>query len=261
LGCLAGASYTAPVPRFFVTAEQVGGGRGAIVGTDAAHLARALRVRPGELVRVVDDAGVEHGLRVDAVSRERVEGAVEWSRPVTGEPPLRVHVLQALPQGGIDAAVDTLTAVGVASIRPFFAERGVARPDARRAGARRERWRTIAREAAQQALRGSVPEVHEPATLPVALDALPSGCLLLVAHVGAEQHIAALDLGAAADVAVVIGPEGGLSPREADALEARAARAVHLGPRVLRSRLAGTIAVALLIGNAERADVSPAARP
>ncbi|HEY6380114.1 MAG TPA: RsmE family RNA methyltransferase [Candidatus Dormibacteraeota bacterium] len=249
------------MPRFFVGAEQVGGGRGAIVGADAAHLARALRVRPGELVRVVDDAGVEHGLRVDAVSRERIEGAVEWSRPVTGEPRLRVHVLQALPQGGIDGAVETLTAVGVASIRPFAAERGVARPDARRGGARRERWRSIAREAAQQALRGTVPDVYEPATLQAALEALPPGCLVLLARVGADQHVATLDLGTAADVAVVIGPEGGLSPGEMSMLEARAARAVHLGPRVLRSRLAGTIAVALLIASAERADVSPAARP
>lgn len=249
------------VPRLFVAADQVEAGRAAVVGADAAHLARSLRVRPGELVLVVDDTGVEHALRVDVVSDERVEGAVEWSRPVTSEHGPRVHVLQALLQGGIDECVDTLTQVGTYAIHPFVAERSVTRPGAQRAARRLERWRTIAREAAQQAFRGFVPEVHEAATLAGALDRLRANSIVLVALVDAEQHIAALDIDHGRDVVVVIGPEGGLTPSEVNMLEGRGARSVQLGPSVLRSRLAGTIAVALLLANAERSQVSRATRP
>lgn len=249
------------VPRLFVAADQVQAGRAAVVGADAAHLARSLRVRPGELVLVVDDTGVEHALRVDVVSDERVEGAVEWSRPVSSEVGPRVRVLQALLQGGIDECVDTLTQVGVYAIHPFVAERSVARPDAQRAARRLERWRTIAHEAAQQAFRALVPEVHEATTLAGALDRLPANCLVLVALVDADQHIAALDIDQGRDVAVVIGPEGGLTQSEVHMLESRSAKAIQLGSSVLRSRLAGTIAVALLLASAHRAQVSRAARP
>jgi RsmE family RNA methyltransferase len=79
--------------------------------------------------------------------------------------------------------------------------------------------------------------------------------------VGAERHIAALEPLPREAVAVVIGPEGGLSADELGLLIRRGARTVHLGARVLRSRLAGTIAVALLRAGVERAEVSPAALP
>jgi 16S rRNA (uracil1498-N3)-methyltransferase len=172
------------VPRLFIATDQVRAGRGAVLGADAAHLARSLRVRPGELVRVVDAAGMEHGLRVEVVADDRVEGPVEWSRPVAGEGPPRIHVLQALLKGGIDDAVDTLTQAGVNAIHPFVGERSVARPDARGAARRLERWRTIAREAAQQAMRGAVPEVHGATTLDGALEQLPADCLILAAGWG-----------------------------------------------------------------------------
>ena len=250
-----------PVPRLFVAADQVQAGRAAVMGPDAAHLARSLRIRPGELVLVLDDTGIEHALRIDAVSDERVEGAVEWSRPAAAEAGPRVHVLQGLLQGGIDECVDTLTQVGAYAVHPYVAERSISRPDAQRAVRRLERWRTIAREAAQQAFRGLAPEVHEATTLAGALDRLPANCLVLVAFVGAEQHIAAVDVDRGREVAVVIGPEGGLSPSEVGLLEGRGARPVQLGTSVLRSRLAGTIAVALLLASAARTQVSREARP
>jgi 16S rRNA (uracil1498-N3)-methyltransferase len=244
-----------------VAADQVYAGRGSVVGPDAAHLARSLRVRPGELVVVLDDTGIEHALRIDAVSTERVEGVVEWSRPAAAEAGPRVHVLQALLQGGIDECVDLLSQVGAYAVHPFVAERSIARPDPQRAARHLERWQSIAREAAQQAYRGFAPEVHGATALAGALDRLPTNCLVLAAVVGAEEHIASVDVEPGRDVAVVIGPEGGLSASEVSLLEGRGARLVQLGASVLRSRLAGTIAVALLLASVARGQVSHAARP
>ncbi len=261
-----GAAYTrAAVPRFFVTADQVGGGRGAVTGADAAHLARTLRARPGERVVLVDDAGMEHGLLIDAVAPDRVAGGLEWTRPATGEPGLRVHVVQALPQAGMDDAVEAMTEVGAASIRPFVAERSVARPDRGRVASRVGRWRAVAREAAGLAMRGAVPAVHEPAGLDAVLAALPAGCAILACALDGALPLDAVPLGGRGDVAVVVGPEGGLAPAELALLGELGAVSVHLGARVVRSRLAGTVAVALLLARsgdlALPAAVSPGARP
>jgi 16S rRNA (uracil1498-N3)-methyltransferase len=247
-----------PVPRFFVAAEQVAGGRARIEGEDAAHLARSLRAAPGERVVVADDAGMEHGVRLEAISARGVEGVVEWSRPLTGEPGLEVHVVQALAKDGMDELVEALAEVGAASIRPVLTQRTVPRPDARRAAHRVERWRAIARKAAGLAGRGRPPHVHDVHGLREAVAALPAGTRVLVCSVDATMALA--DVRDAGErIAVVIGPEGGLTAEEVAALQGAGARAVHMGPRVLRARLAGVVAVSMLLSAS--GDMAQAAAP
>lgn len=234
------------MPRFFVSAAQVGGGRACIEGDDAAHLARSLRAAVGERVVVADDVGMEHGVRLDAVAAERVEGAVEWSRPLTGEPALEVHVVQALAKDGMDDLVEALAEVGAAAVWPVLTQRTVARPDARRATHRVERWQAIARNAAGLAGRGRPPQVHAVRDLHQAVAALPARTRVLVCapHGGRQLTQAA---GPASRIAVVIGPEGGLDDEEIARLRSTGGEVVHLGPRVLRARLAGVVAVSTLL--------------
>lgn len=240
------------MPRFFVPAGAVVAGRGWITGADAFHLARSLRARPGEQIVIVDDAGCEHGLRLDAVNDSRVEGTVQWSRPATGEPALRVHVLQALTKDGLDGAVEAMVEAGAAELWPVITERSVSRPDPVRAPARVERWRAIAREAAGLAGRGAVPVVHDVMTLRDGLAALPGDRLLLALAVEAPAPLVEIAIDPGVPVAVVIGPEGGLGAHDLADLEAAGAAEVHLGPRVLRARLAGAVAIsALLIRSGE----------
>jgi len=249
------------VPRFFVPAAHVAGGRARIEGDDAAHLARSLRAAVGERVVVADDAGSEHGVVIDVVGGERVEGAVEWSRPLTGEPGLQVHVVQALAKEGMDELVEALAEVGAAAIWPALTERTVARPDARRAAHRTERWQAIARNAAGLAGRGAVPRVHALRPLGDVLAALPAGTRVVACSVDAVQPLARLAPAPRAGerIAVVIGPEGGLSADELSALRHAGASLAHLGPRVLRARLAGVVATCTLLAAA--GDMDPAAAP
>jgi len=239
------------MPRFFVPAAAVHDGRAAVEGDDAAHLARSLRATAGERIVLVDDAGREHGLLLDRVAADRVEGAVEWSRQATGEPRIEVHVVQALAKDGMDELVEALAEMGAAAIWPVATRRTVVRLDARRAAHRVQRWNAIARNAAGLAGRARMPEVHGLSDLGDVRAALPAGARVLVCSTTAQTPLARVDLAPTSRVALCIGPEGGFDPDELAALDGEQ---VHLGPRVLRARLAGLVALATVLAAAGELD-------
>jgi 16S rRNA (uracil1498-N3)-methyltransferase len=248
------------MPRFFVDASQIEDDRATLIDADAEHLARSLRARPGETIVVVAGGTVEHGVVLREVSVSRVSGSVVWTRAVSGEPRLAVHVLQAVPAQTMDATIEALTVAGATSIRPVLTARTVVRPDVSRAERRLERWRLIAREAAQLAGRAAPPAVSSVMSLRDALGVLPATTRVLacVIHPDSAPILTAVPAGAAA-VALVIGPEGGLDEGDLGALERASAVYVHLGPRTLPSRLGGAVATALLLAGA--GDLDSAAKP
>ena len=244
------------MPRFFVPAASVSSGRARIEGADAAHLARSLRARRGERVVIVDDSGMEHGVVLDEVTGDLCAGTVEWTRPSTGEPGRRISVLQALAREGMDEAVEALAEAGAAEIWPVITERTVPRPDQRRAVARLIRWQATAREAAGLAGRGALVAVHELMPLDQALAAVQPGRVLALTTT-ASTPLATADIGRSEPIALVVGPEGGLGPADIAELHGAGAMEVHLGPRVLRTRLAGAVALGVLLARAGELDTAP----
>jgi len=212
-------------------------GSAVLLGADAAHLSRALRVQPGELVVVVEAGHVEHGLRVEAVSSSRVVGRIAWSRPVTGEPSRVIHVLQAIPARGMELAIEALVEAGTAAIWPVLTARG-----------RIERWRAVARESAQLAGRARPPEVHELLPLPEAVESVSASAQLLACVVDqVAAPLSGLQLQGTPAITLAVGPEGGFDAADRAVLQAAGATEVHLGPRVLPVWLAGAVAVSLLL--------------
>ena len=234
------------MPRLFVARERIGDGALVVEGDAAHHLAGPLRVQPGELIVVVDDAGEEHGVRIATVERGRVAGSIVWSRPASGEPRLRLDVVQGLIRE-IDEVVAGLAEIGATAIRPVVAARSVTRPGPERAATRLRRWGEIAREAAELAHRGAVPRVAGLTDLTGALAELPEGARILVCVVGGAVPLARLEIDPARPAALVVGPEGGLDLAEIDRLGEAGAEMVHLGPRVLPARRAAMVAAGLIL--------------
>jgi 16S rRNA (uracil1498-N3)-methyltransferase len=164
-----------------------------------------------------------------------------------------VHVVQALAKEGMDELVEALAEVGAAAIWPVVTRRTVVRLDARRAEHRVQRWNAIARNAAGLAGRARPPVVHPLRDLHDVRAALPSGTRLLACSTTARTPLARLDLEHTARVAVCIGPEGGFEPDELRLLDAEP---LHLGPRTLRARLAGVVALATLLAAAGDMDAA-----
>ncbi len=145
-----------------------------------------------------------------------------------------------------------LTEVGVSSIVPWSAARSVAAWRGERAAKSLARWRSTAREAAKQARLSWFPVVEEPASTSVVAALLGSADLAVVLHEEASAPLASLDVPDAGLVAVVVGPEGGLTEEEVAAFAGAGAHPVRLGAEVLRTSTAGVAAVSALLSKTPR---------
>ena len=214
------------------------------------HLRDVLRLDDGSEIIVVN-AGVAVRVCLTAVGAS-AEGETLEVLPAQQLP--RVTLAQGLAKGEkMDDVVRQATELGVSRIVPFAAERSVVKLDATKAAARVDRWRRIAAEAAQQSQRADIPEVHDVVPAQALPDEL-SGSTVLVCWEDAASSTEGIDAAITrlapapdTDVAIVVGPEGGLTAAEVSLLESAGAVAVTLGPTVLRTETAGVVATALAI--------------
>lgn len=231
---------------------------------DAKH-ARVLRLSAGEHIAVVDAARDYFECEVvsfdDALPTVRIAQRLEG-----GAAGGAVVLVQGLAKGDkMETVIRHATELGVAGFVPLACERSVVKLDERKAAAKAERWRAVAKSAAMQSGQRAAPEVSEPLGLAQACGLLAQATAVLVCWEEAPQtaHIdealaAGLSRCAAqpddARIAVVVGPEGGLTQREVDALLASCPRAslVTLGPSILRTETAGIVAPALVLHELSR---------
>ena len=191
----------------------------------------------GEEIEVIDPAGYMLTVRLDAVSLERVEGAVVSERQHQPEPGARITIAIAnLPAAALELALSRCTEAGAFAFHVFQADRSVAR------GAKTERWQTICREAAMLAGRLRVPAVD---ALPSLDEVLKLGDPPVMLVRGAPQPLARMQK--PRDVTLLIGPEGGWTERELALVEVRAG----LGPRNLRADTASLVALSVALATRE----------
>jgi 16S rRNA (uracil1498-N3)-methyltransferase len=230
------------MPRVFVPSERLVGEQVVLDGEPHRHLAKVLRLQPGDALQVFDGGGTEIEARVLAVGPRTIELALGPRRAVALAP-VRITLLQAVPKGErMDLIVQKATELGVAAIVPVLAGRSVAKPGAGRA----RRWQTIAQEAARQSGRADVPEVSDPLPLADAVAAAPEGTRLVLWEEEHGQSLRrALD-GSAAAVTLLVGPEGGLAVSEVVEARSHGFVPVGLGPRILRVETAAIVALALV---------------
>jgi len=212
---------------------------------EAARHARVLRLREGDALVLFDGRGREADARVIGVDPLRF--AVEPARDAAESGP-RLVLCYAVPKGNkkLDQVIRGATEVGVAAIHLTLTERCVARPD-REAQKKLERLARVAAEAARQSGRATVPDLVAPAPLDEVAARAPDESLRLVAAPGAE----AFD-GDGDEAWLVVGPEGGLSDAELEALSRRGFVPIGLGPTVLRTETAGVVAPAIVLDRLRR---------
>jgi 16S rRNA (uracil1498-N3)-methyltransferase len=238
--------------RFFLEGPLVPEGALALSPQDVHHLRSVLRLGAGDEIVVVSSDGEAALVRLTMVSAEGVSGSVREAVEAPRVP--RVWLVQGLAKGEkMDLVVRMVTELGCERIVPLMTSRSVVRLDPARAEARVERWQRIAAGAAKQAQLVRVPDVTPVVTIAGLTDALEGAALTLVAwedSFGAPSIASAIEeaaLPASAAVAIVIGPEGGLSAEEVTQLRHEGAGVVSLGDTILRTETAGVVATALAL--------------
>lgn len=226
--------------RFFVTAGAIRDDRAALAGDQARQIASVLRLGVGDVVVLVLD-GTESVVRLDVVGPARVEGEITGRRECVTEPRLRLVLALPLLKGDrSEEVLEAVTQLGVTRVVPFTSERSVVRG---LSVEKRIRWERIARESAETARRGRVPEIAAVRRWPDLFAVLPSP--VVVAWEGERESrlrdVVDLDF---PSLSIVVGPEGGLTQEEIWLAREHRARIVSLGPRNLRSETAAIAAVA-----------------
>jgi len=225
------------LPTYIVEREAIGSRRLVLTGDEGRHAARAARARPGELVRLIDGHGIEAAARVlDAKNGLDLE--IVERREHDRSEGVELVIGQALLKGrGFDEPARRLAELGVARVVPLLTERVVPRLDPDAVCERATRWRSVAASATKQSRGVFLTELATPATLEEFVGATRDADARLVAwEEGGGSLRGVLDgIRAPASVACVVGPEGGLTAGEVEALERAGFVTVSLGRRILRA--------------------------
>jgi 16S rRNA (uracil1498-N3)-methyltransferase len=222
--------------------DVVAGSVVTLDGDEGRHAITVARVRVGETLSISDGAGL-----IVSGAVVSIDGTVLTLEVATAQlhpaPVPELWLAQALAKGDRgELAVQAATELGVSGVIPWAAERSITRWEGPKADKGRVRWASIVREATKQSIRPYVPAVEAISTT-ASLAKRPGLVLVLEPTASTRLTEVALD---ADQITLVVGPEGGVSPRELDVLGAAGAVAVRLGAEVLRTSTAGPAALAVL---------------
>lgn len=240
------------VSRVHVNAPLVSGAPAVLAGDAANHIARVLRLRPGDPLTLFDGRGGEYEARLSEVQGAKVIVQVGEHRDVERESALEITLLQGVARGDrMDTIVQKATELGVARIVPVLAERSVVKLNSHTSHRKHAHWLGIAIAACEQCGRNRVPEVAQPQSVADATSrecAPDDRCLMLVP--GAPVTLAE-GAGVASGqrpnaVTLLIGPEGGLAPAETELATRAGFVGCRIGPRILRTETASLAAIAAL---------------
>lgn len=216
----------------------------------AARHVQVLRMQPGDVITLFNGEGGEFDATVTRMGRSDVEVEVGTHHAVEREAPCTVHLLAGIiANERMDWLVEKATELGAASITPITAERSVLKLKGERADKKLAHWQGVAVAAAEQCGRNRVTRIDNACTLAQWVAQHPVGAVtglrLILSLSEGTRPLAEAVLGHA-DVTLLSGPEGGLTPAEEALALGAGFVPVTLGPRVLRAETAPLAVLAAL---------------
>lgn len=244
------------MPRFFVRQQQIENDIIRIVGEDARHISRSLRMAAGEHITVCDMQSNEYDCVLEGFFESEVVARIVTKSASENEPPCYIRLFQALPKGDkLDTVIQKAVECGVGEIIPFESERCVVRIKADSEDKKHQRRNRISAEAAKQCGRSSVPSVAKSIGFDVMLKEATASELCLFCYEGdgtrplGEILADVMKEGASQmpkSIAVIIGSEGGFSINEASRCADAGMIMTGLGKRILRTETASGFVLACI---------------
>ncbi|WP_029109639.1 16S rRNA (uracil(1498)-N(3))-methyltransferase [Mycobacterium sp. URHD0025] len=244
---------------FYVDALPGAGELAVVDGDEGFHASNVRRIRVGEQIDLSDGAGTLAHCVVEETAKGRLSARVTERVAIAAARPT-VTVVQALPKSDrSELAVELATEAGADGFVAWQATRCVARWDGPKVDKGLRRWEAVARSAARQSRRAYVPTVDgvvsTSALTQRVADAVAGGAVVLALHESATEPFAELPLAQADSLILIVGPEGGIADEEIAALTGAGAKAVRLGPTVLRTSTAAAVALGAIGALTTRWDI------
>ena len=239
------------MPRFFVPSANFSENTVKIVGDDARHIARSLRMAEGDIVTVCDMHGSEHECRLTRIRDEECTLQIISSKRGESEPPVKITLFMAYPKADkLEYIVQKAVELGASEIIPFESERCIKRPAPEKAEKNTARLQRIASEAAKQCGRSVLPTVGTPTSFSEVLKRGTNADLAIFCYEGdGTKSLKSIleDSENIKTVSVVVGCEGGFSAKEASMANDAGFSMANLGKRILRCETAPSFALSSLI--------------
>lgn len=236
------------MPAFYLEGPAQVGAVVSLPKDEAKHALKVLRMTVGEVLCALDGQGGRFAAVLENVHGDAAEVRITEQLP-SNEPDVKVTLYQGLPKADkLDFIVQKLTELGANCVVPVKMEHCVVKSDAKDGKKRQERLQRIACEAVKQCRRAREPEVTEPMTWKQCFARMEKHDLVLVPWENAEGYNmkkAFAEHPEAKNIGIVVGPEGGMSAAEVQALTEQGAKIVTLGPRILRTETAAVASVTM----------------
>lgn len=208
-----------------------------IEGDTYRHLTRSRRMRVGESAVFCDGSGMDYLAEMTACTKESATFEVRERTPSVTECPLKITLFQCLPKGDkMEEVLHRCTPLGVYRFVPVISERSAEAPGENK----RKRWEKIILSAATQCGRSVLPSLAPAISFKDAVEEMKQADLAFICYENSEAPLPPILK--EGSLAVLIGPEGGLSPAEAESLPH-----CTLGRRILRTEEAAPFLLPILL--------------
>lgn len=237
--------------KFFVKQNQIENNFIKVIGEDVNHITNVLRMRKNDEIQLCNqNTGENYIATITNIFKDCVECEIKEKIEKTTESNVHITLFQGIPKfEKMELIIQKCTEIGVKNIVPVMMERTVVKLADKVATKKLERWQKIAEIASKQSMRDCIPNVEN--IIKIKEIDTSKFDIVLVAYENEEHNMLKTELnklkitGREYNIAIVVGPEGGISGKEINILKEKNAVFVSLGKRILRTETAGLV----MLGN------------
>lgn len=241
--------------KFFVPSTQVSNDRIEILGEDVNHIKNVLRFEVGQEILVGNvDTMENYVVKIEKMNQDKIIGIVLEKKDKSTESKIHVHIFQGLPkQEKMEMIIQKATELGVNEITPLKMERCIVKLEEKQESKKIERWQKIAEVAAKQSKRDKIPHINYSTNLKNLYKNVEEYDIVILAYeeeqnAHLKQVLRDIKQHENLKIAIIVGPEGGISRQEVEQLEMLPnLKTISLGNRILRTETAPIVLASILM--------------
>lgn len=233
------------MPKFFVKQEQINKEKIEIIGQDVKHIKNVLRKVAGDELTICNsENGKDYLCEITELKEERIICKIKEMLENNAESNIKVTIMQGLPKADkMELIIQKSVELGVSEITPIEMKRCVVKLNGKDANKKIERWQKISEVAAKQCGRNIIPKINNIVTAKNICNTIQEYDIVLLAYENEKETTIKQELkeikkiyqNQEIRIAIIIGPEGGISEEEANMFKENGAKSITLGKRILRT--------------------------